>query len=578
MEKSKIDINEIFEEEINNFNFCWKSLNETKKILEHYSKFFQKYLDIINTYYMSLTELKASFPKYLFSSCEDEIDNPMKKISQLFISFIENQLNNLLNFLSNTQSILFSLNQSISISDNILNKSKEKNENIFSSIKTLIDKYNNEYLLMINSFENLENKIVKNYIKNVYNQEEKNACNSGDEENIIKNCASISKKLEDSFLNFKKDDLRQFLYEYNNNINEITNSNNQNNKEFLNYIIHIINSFNEYYNNSINSINNELSDIKDDYSNINLNENECNYILKEKEISSIIYNVFNSKKYNIKILINNEIINDEQPDTKKKKIDLRKKSKLFLSEKDKYNIIKEIYNYDFKSINKEEYNLELEKEKIKIYDLLQKLFSYDLIKDIKETITEEEVKTLSNLVKVDNNNNQNMIYFLFELSHLRSEGKFEMPIRAFDIINIILQNCLEEISDDNDKYTKIISSIIMNASTFYVIKENKKYYLKEEIKNHKIFKSIEFWKDYTIMQISEDIKMVENDKNMVNEEMIKKKMNDIIYSKIFVSIVTMGNFGVDKNSIFNIIDFLMSQYQIDEKKKESFLSVINQQK
>ena len=340
--KSKKEINEIFSEEINNFDLSWNSLNDIKKILQQYSTFIQKFLDIINTYYMSLTELKASFPKSLFSSYEEEIDNPMKKISQLFISFIENQLNNNLIFLSKTQTILFSLNQSISFSDNILNKTQEKNKNIFSNIKMLIDKYHNEYLLMINSFENLENKIVKNYIKNKYNTDDENDGHIRDDENVIKNCASISKKLENSFLNFKKDEIKQYIYEYNNNIMEIINNKILYNKEFQNVILNIINNFNEYFNNSIKGINKELSDIEEDLSGIHLNENDCNYIIKEKEIDSIIYNIFNSKKYNLKILKNNEIINDayEQTNTNKDNIIKKKKTKIFLSDKDKYNIIK----------------------------------------------------------------------------------------------------------------------------------------------------------------------------------------------------------------------------------------------
>ena len=526
---------------------------------------------------MSLTELKASFPKYLFSSCEEQVDNPMKKISQLFITFIENKLNNNLNFLSKTQSLLFSLNQSISFSDNILNKTKEKNKSIFASIKMLKDKYHNEYLLMINSFENLENKIVKNYIKNQYKSDEENDGYMSDDDNIIKNCASISKKLENSFLNFKKDEIKQYIYEYNNNIMEIINNKNLYNKEFKNLILNILNNFSEYFNNSINGINEEISNIEEDFSNIHLNEYDNNYIIKEKEINSIIYKIFNSKKYNLRILTNNEIIN-ERANTYKINYNKKKILKRFLSDKDKYNIIKEIYNYDFKSINKEEYNLEIEKEKIKINDLLHKLLSYNIKKDIKESITEEEVKILYNLVKITNNNNQNIIYFLSQLYQLRAEGKFEMPIRIFEIINNILYNCLEEIEKNENKYNyKIISTIIMIACTFYKIKDNKKYYLKEKIKNHKLFKSIEFWEDYTAVFIDEDLKKIENDKDIIDEIKKKKKINDILLSKILPSAVTMTKFGIDKNTIFITVDLLMKKYEMDEKNKELLLSLINQQ-
>ena len=78
---------------------------------------------------------------------------------------------------------------------------------------------------------------------------------------------------------------------------------------------------------------------------------------------------------------------------------VRRKSKIFLSNEDIYNIMKEIYNYDFISINKEDYNLDNEKQKLKVLDLTKKLLSYDLNKHIKEKISDEEVKMLNNLLK-----------------------------------------------------------------------------------------------------------------------------------------------------------------------------------
>ena len=156
-QNSKMDINKLLEEEIKIINSSMDSLSYSKKILQQYSSFIQKYLDIINTYYMSLTELSASFPMNIFSSNDNELDEQMKNISQLFLSFIQSQLNDLVNFLSVTQSTLFALDKSISSLDEIIQNAEEKNKNNFKNIKNLNDNYHNQYLLMINSFENLEN-------------------------------------------------------------------------------------------------------------------------------------------------------------------------------------------------------------------------------------------------------------------------------------------------------------------------------------------------------------------------------------------------------------------------------------
>ena len=156
-QNSKMDINKLLEEEIKIINSSMDSLSYSKKILQQYSSFIQKYLDIINTYYMSLTELSASFPMNIFSSNDNELDEQMKNISQLFLSFIQSQLNDLVNFLSVTQSTLFALDKSISSLDEIIQNAEEKNKNNFKNNKNLNDNYHNQYLLMINSFENLEN-------------------------------------------------------------------------------------------------------------------------------------------------------------------------------------------------------------------------------------------------------------------------------------------------------------------------------------------------------------------------------------------------------------------------------------
>lgn len=493
---SKIDINELFEKEINIFNSSLDSLNNYKKMLMQYSSFIQKYLDIINTYYMSLTELNASFPMNLFSSTDDALDEEMKRISQLFLSFIQNQINNILNSLSVAQSILFALNKSVSDSDTILDKVKEKNTNIFTNIQNLNDSYHHQYLLMINSFDNLENKIVKRYINNKYNKNEYN----GNDENVIKNCVSISKKLENSFLNFKNDEIKQYIIEYYNNLEDVINNKILYNTVFRDCIKNIINCFNSYFNNSINSIRKELSDYANDSSNIETNENIINNKIKEKEINSLIYNFFDTKKYKIKILQNKVLkidsdftvdVNDDNQ--------IRLKSEISLSEEDIYNIVKEIYDYDFISINKEDYDLETHKEKLKLHDLTAKLLSYDSKNNVKEKITDDEVQALYNFLKIEDNNYENNIYFISELYQFRVEGKFEMTIRVFDIINNILQNILDNAQNDEDNGNiKLLSSIVMISFTFYIIKINSKYYIKERIKDHKVFKSKEFWNDYTV--------------------------------------------------------------------------------
>ena len=185
------EIEDIMEKEIDAFNSSWNTLNNNCKELEKYSKFIQKYLDIINQYYMSLTELNAVFPNYSSSEFSDfEYDSNKKNFGNIFSLTIQIQLKNLLIFLSQSQSSIHSLNQTIIQSRKFLQNSKKINENIFSNITTLFNNYHKEYLSMINSFENLEKKLIENYIKINYNVgEEIN-------ENELKNYVAISKKMK----------------------------------------------------------------------------------------------------------------------------------------------------------------------------------------------------------------------------------------------------------------------------------------------------------------------------------------------------------------------------------------------
>jgi len=569
MEKN--EINKIFEKQANCFDKCWNSLNNDKMLLEQFSPYIQKFLDIINTYYMSLTELKTSFVESFSSSDKTNIDIPMKKIIDLFLSFIENILNNHLMLLSNAQSIIFSLNQCISNSNKVLKETQEKNRNIFSSFEIINEQFNLEYLVMMNSFINLENKVVQKYIKNTYNKN----FGEDDDDNIVQNCLSITKKLENTFLNFKRDGTKQKLYEYNKNLEKIEKNRELFYKEFKNCIMSIINNFKSCFTNGINYIHNDIGKINNDIEHdLNINSNH-NFVLNEKEINNTIYNLFNSKNYSINIIKKNVMIVDDISDFQNEKYIENEELKKLLSEEDIYNIIKEIYSYNLRLINKKEYDLEIEKEKLKVINLSQKLLSYDIKKGIVESITEDETKTLCDLIK---NNEDYFKHFILILNEF-SQSKFEMPIRVFEVINNIIQNYLDEISNKKiiKNNTKTILSIAMLSFIFFINKDNQKYYLKEKLKNNKVFKSIDFWKNCTISEIDEDLKKIKSKKKEGEKEELKrlKKINDIFLSKMLSSVDFMLKYEIDKDNIIKSIEPLMDIYKMDEKSKDFLSSYIN---
>ena len=226
-------------------------------------------------------------------------------------------------------------------------------------------------------------------------------------------------------------------------------------------------------------------------------------------------------------------------------------------------------------INKKEYDLEIEKEKLKVINLSQKLLSYDIKKGIVESITEDETKTLCDLIK---NNEDYFKHFILILNEF-SQSKFEMPIRVFEVINNIIQNYLDEISNKKiiKNNTKTILSIAMLSFIFFINKDNQKYYLKEKLKNNKVFKSIDFWKNCTISEIDEDLKKIKSKKKEGEKEELKrlKKINDIFLSKMLSSVDFMLKYEIDKDNIIKSIEPLMDIYKMDEKSKDFLSSYIN---
>ena len=104
----------------------------------------------------------------------------------------------------------------------------------------------------------------------------------------------------------------------------------------------------------------------------------------------------------------------------------------------------------------------------------------------------------------------------------------------------------------------IISSIVMISVTFYIINHKEKKYLSEKKKNHKIFRSIEFWNAFIATQIEEDLKNSNININKDDEERKKKKNNDILISKILPTAIIMKKYDIDKDNIFKTIDNLIS--------------------
>ena len=239
-----------------------------------------------------------------------------------------------------------------------------------------------------------------------------------------------------------------------------------------------------------------------------------------------------------------------------------------LSDSDIYNIVTEIYKLNFKTIDTKNYDLNLEKQKIEVIKLSEKLLSYDLEKNLNEIISDEEIETLYKMI---GSNNELALKFLIYLNNFRSKGKFELTNRVYKTLIKYLNKIADNIM--NNKNKKISHLIIILSQTFYIMKNNEKYYLQKDFKTHKYFQMEDYWRENLEEMIVDEIEKFENDQSKyeikLSESKKNKKIENIVFSKIIAQVSNMSQFNLPEEKIKNVIDPLLDKYNFSEDLRKS---------
>ena len=176
------------------------------------------------------------------------------------------------------------------------------------------------------------------------------------------------------------------------------------------------------------------------------------------------------------------------------------------------------------------------------------------------------------------NNKNNLMKFLIILNNYRATGRCNMTEEVFKILEKIFNISLDYLLKEKDK--NIEGLIIILSQTFYIIKNEKKIYLQEIIKNHDLFKREEFWKKHLEDIINEEIyKIEENEKSLrivFSKELKVKKIKELIIAKIIPFSNNMLEFGASKESILKIINPIMDKYNLDENSRIMSLSLLEE--
>ena len=380
---------------------------------------------------------------------------------------------------------------------------------------------------------------------------------------IVKNIVNILKKNNNSYLDELGKEIEQIGKIESNNVNNENNIekressidlNGDNSLDMLKYRINIINHP------KIQVVNkNPVNDNKKNLENED-EEKENKKKYEDIEDYDINKNIFD---------LTDDKIELEDTQSKDNKLEEDKEeiydyTEITLNEEDIFNIVSLLYNYDFKMLNKSDYNLDKEKIRIKVLNLSNKLLTFDVENKINEIITDDEINSLYELL----DKKEYIFSFFVSLNNYRITGRYETTERAFNVLTNIFKKAEDYLLDTRDM--KLEGLIIILSQTFYIMKNGEKVFLQKAIKDHPLFQKKEFWENYIIDMIEEEIMGMKE----LSEKIEKNKINEIIFSKLIPISSYMNDFEVKEEINLNIANNILDKYHVNKEKKKMILSLI----
>ena len=516
---------------------------------------------------------------------ESELDlSPLDKITSIIYKEFQEQINSLKFFLKNIDISLDNFNGVINQTQLEVEKQKNKYINSGTKFIELITNIKKENEDIIKDLSFLEDKIIKYYFMNVKlaKNNKYNYLKSENDDEINKEI-NVLKEKENAFMEKENNKLANFI----NFNNEMENYCGQvkNNIFLLIKIFKLsITSFSKYFlnyfnlqseKNTINKINIQKENKKEEFNQYELSIN--------KNLKSINHNTIKSslvqtkiKLYTPKILRtdNNNIVEEIFEALKKEIINLDILD-VDLNMQDILYIMEKIYGFNL--LDKKNYDIEKEKQKLIITDLVEKMFSMKKEDENYDKIMEEKANKLYKYIEIDT---EYRTHFLIVLGNQRSNTNIELSTKLFDIFSKMFSFVSDVILKEKDYETE--NNLLILSQTFYKLDKETKIYLYVAIKNHQLFQSEENWIEFIKYQISSDSnsKILYNEqieeKKELNHKNIKKLNNQIIYSQIISANQSMKNLELDNNKINNIINTLIQFYTIlTPETKEEIIKFIN---
>lgn len=578
-----------------NYSSLIKFYTNNFQIIDELEKIINAYKESIITFQKKLINIKINIIKPFYNEeknaykLEDEIYSYYNNFIFILNQIINFQIDSLTSYINDLEKKIFPETEKKRYNDYMISMQQNKNniQNNQKKMEKIYNEYNTEYKKFYGTFYSIEEEVQKylvNKRKNKLQEESKDKLNNFYNEalNSEKNFIQIHKKFQENN--------KQFFDYYNEKKNEFKEETNRNEKDtknninsFIKLLIKAINSFLDslYKFNKENNISlqNE-KDIKEIKTKVMIKKEEAkkeekaseNFETLEKSYLLPIKSIYIKDKYKVRA-INCRILGDYQSIEDKKvmnnlfsEMDLEEyvdTSTVIITEEEAFKTVN-FFNDKFNFVDISGYNLDLEKQKIEIIKLTNKLLqpglikkNYDEYKDI-EPINDEEVKKLEEFIQ---KGKEYRLCFLLKINYYRTIGIFDMPEREFKIIDNFFFEIIDILYKENGEDFDIIRLIIIMSQTFYFNKNGQKIYLTNKIKGHKLFKKIDFIKKYLNFCINEEfIKAGETSDKPINA----KEKKRIVFPIILSFCNFMIEFDVPKENILEINESFYKEYDFDE--------------
>ena len=552
MKNNGIDLSYIGKD---SFNINILQLKNDRKLLKIYSNNIQSFINSIDDNKKILKKLMKEIDKY---SPMDHYFSFLKKF-QIIINFYYLYTNNLL---EKSQQSIEHLKVSIDSNLTFITEFLSNIQEIADNIKLKSDFISKQNDLILNCFQDTENAIVQDYLKLNNKIDKKTAKNDKkSKDQLINDCHKNESDFKSLSLDIN-DMIKDYKMKYNTKMKEIKNKMIELSQTTKSDIINIIQIIKDGLNNLITKSDNEIQNLQNSDVNNQEKEQSLSKYLKFHIEDDELKDLIKPKKYKLNIIRNNQI-------------QLSNKNYFYLTKKDIYNIVELIYSYDFDMIDKTEYNMTIEKNILEIIQKAGKILGYDFNKEVnskKEIFSNEEITNYINYIL---SKEEYLIEFLVCLNQFRTKGNFELKEDLFNMLKIIFCKASDYLLEHKTK--KIYYLLIILSQTFYKINENEKYFLQSEIKDKEFFLQDKFWIELLEDFINEELRIIDENikKNNIIPENRNSKIEEIILSKLVSLMPSFNNFNISNESKNFIVLSILKKYNINEEKKQYFLSILD---